>query len=439
MGEPHDVISADPQVGRTRLGDDVRVILRLGGHLAAAGTGSYRVRQAMRTVAAARSIDALDATVTMTSIAVTARRGEEFRTIVREVAGPHVDAGRIARLEGLAATVRSDEAASSIDARLSRVLEVPGRWGPATRAFAAGVGCAAFALSSGLGIADALAVCLAAGLGQRARTELVGRHLADLAAVAAAALVSCLTHVLLASLVGLLHQPAPVHQAGQVAALLYLVPGFPLYTALLDLAHLDVMAAQGRLVHVTSVLGVSGGVAWSVSSLTGASAMLPAPSGGSPLSLPVAAVVGVVAVGAFAVLFNSHLRMVVLAALVGGGANLVRICLARLGQPPQNACLAAGLVLGLLAAGCAAWAQLPRITVSVPAAVVMLPGTTMHQALHHLNAGSMPDFLAETCSAMLLVAAVSSGLALARILTDPGWAYDPRRGALGELPGRTTP
>ena len=82
--------------------------------------------------------------------------------------------------------------------------------------------------------------------------------------------------------------------------------------------------------------------------------------------------------------------------------------------------------IGLLAAVVARRVHVPRITVSVPAALIMIPGPLMYRALYHLNMGAMSEFVSETATVVLLLVAIGAGLALARLVTDPAWAFDHR-------------
>ncbi|STD07468.1 Inner membrane protein YjjP [Dermatophilus congolensis] len=420
MGEPVNAAHA--------LGEDVRVVLRLGSHLAAAGTGSYRVRQAMRQVAAVLGIEHLDASITTTFIALTARRGEEFRTVVREISSVGVDAGRIAGLERVAAQVRPGVTAAEVDARITAVQRGVRRWGMFPRSAAAGVGCAAFALLNGFGVWDAVAVIGSAGVGQAVRMALTRRHVAPLGVVGACSAVSCLVFLAVATgLAALTGAEGITPGAGLVTAVLYLVPGFPLYTGLLDLAHQDLLAGAGRLLYAGTVVVTSGGVVWFLASITGVAPAVPTPHElGVVASVLLWGVGGFVGVAAFAMLFDARLRIVFLAGAIGAAANLTRMVLVFFAVPAQTACFTAGLVIGLLAAVAAQLGQVPRITVSVPAAIIMVPGTLMYRALYHLNAGAMSECVSETAHVALLLISIGAGLGLARLCTDPAWTFDHR-------------
>ena len=61
----------------------------------------------------------------------------------------------------------------------------------------------------------------------------------------------------------------------------------------------------------------------------------------------------------------------------------------------------------------------PRLTLCVPAAVIMVPGTAAYRAIYYLNDGQTVEALAYGVEATLIVIALAIGLTVARGLTDP--------------------
>jgi len=79
--------------------------------------------------------------------------------------------------------------------------------------------------------------------------------------------------------------------------------------------------------------------------------------------------------------------------------------------------------VGLLGAVITARTTLPRITMTVPASVIMIPGTAMYRAVHFLNSGDIDQALSNAATAGLIIVWISAGLVTARILTDRDWAF----------------
>lgn len=115
--------------------------------------------------------------------------------------------------------------------------------------------------------------------------------------------------------------------------------------------------------------------------------------------------------------------MVLVAAAVGTVANLVRLILIGIGATSYVGAFAGGLIVGLLGAVASKRAHLPRITTTVPASVIMIPGTSMFRTVYHLNVGNMDQALNNFATASMAVAAIGCGLILARLLTDRDWTF----------------
>ena len=85
------------------------------------GTGSYRVKRAMHRAAVALGMDRHDASVSLTEIIATAHRGDNFRTVMREVYRVRVDAARISALEHLSRNLPEPCTAERLEAELDRI------------------------------------------------------------------------------------------------------------------------------------------------------------------------------------------------------------------------------------------------------------------------------------------------------------------------------
>lgn len=98
--------------------NDTEAVIRLGSMLLSSGTGSYRVKRAMSDAGLALGIDRLDASVSLTEITATAHRGDNFRTVAREVYRVRVDSSRIAALEDLAHNLPAGTTGRELESRL---------------------------------------------------------------------------------------------------------------------------------------------------------------------------------------------------------------------------------------------------------------------------------------------------------------------------------
>ena len=418
--------SDDSTAAQQAMGVEADAVLRLGLLMVAAGTGGYRVIRAMKRAARAMGFDRLDAEISITSVVCTFHRGVSFRTVVATQPAPVVDASRIEALEHLTHHLPNRMSANALTMCLDDIVHsVTHRWSRPVLMVAAGAACAAFALLNYFPAEGAAAVAVAAACGQLVRMILASRHLNQLGVVAVAAATSCLVFYLLNWLLPLTHLPddARAFAAGYIAAVLYLIPGFPLFSSMLDLSRFDITAGLTRLCYAMAVITAATMSVALVSAMTGLSPMsIDAPTPTARWYL-LAAVASFVGVGGFALLFNSSRRMVLFAASIGVVANMVRLVMIDAGVQPQYAAYTGGVVVGLLGAVITAQTTLPRITMTVPASVIMIPGTAMYRAVHFLNSGDIDQALSNAATAGLIIVWISAGLVTARILTDRDWAF----------------
>jgi putative membrane protein len=418
--------SDDSTAGQQAMGVEADAVLRLGLLMVAAGTGGYRVIRAMKRAARAMGFDRLDAEISITSVVCTFHRGVSFRTVVATQPAPAVDASRIEALEHLTHHLPNHMSANALTMCLDDIVHsVTHRWSRPVLMVAAGAACAAFALLNYFPAEGAAAVAVAAACGQLVRMILASRHLNQLGVVAVAAATSCLVFYLLNWALPLTHLPddARAFAAGYIAAVLYLIPGFPLFSSMLDLSRFDITAGLTRLCYAMAVITAATMSVALVSAMTGLSPLsIDAPTPTARWYL-LAAVASFVGVGGFALLFNSSRRMVLFAASIGVVANMVRLVMIDAGVQPQYAAYTGGVVVGLLGAVITARTTLPRITMTVPASVIMIPGTAMYRAVHFLNSGDIDQALSNAATAGLIIVWISAGLVTARILTDRDWAF----------------
>ena len=222
------------------------------------------------------------------------------------------------------------------------------------------------------------------------------------------------------------------HQGGIISAILFLIPGFPMVTAMLDLVRQDFSSALSRSAYVVMVMASTGVAVWTVThafhwqvEATSASA----PTGAALYALRL--LCSFVAAYGFAILFNAPARACLLSAVIGALANTGRLLLIdELGMPWQLAVGLTALAIGLMAQLFVARASHSRVALSVPAVVIMIPGVPFYRAVSALNEhGSDPTVAVDVAMENLVevffvITAIGVGLALARILTDRNWRHD---------------
>jgi len=401
-------------------------VLRMGKAMLSSGTGSYRVKSAMQQVARAFGLDRHEAHVTLTEITTTSHLGSFFRTEVAEVRAVGVDAHRLGELTNLANSLAPGATVEEVNRELDRIEAIRPLYATLPNAVFAAMACGAFAFLNDGGVIEVVGAFLGAGAGQFLRRYFLHRRFNQFAVTMMSAAAACLVYLgfvtVLDTWVG---GAASNHQAGFVSAVLFLVPGFALVTGALDLAKMDFSAGVARTAYALIILISAALSVWAVSWATGMSTDPIVPAA-IPLWLEIVLrlVASALGVLGFALMFNSTMRMALGAALIGMVANVLRLQLADAGVAMQAATMVATLVVGLLAAYVAPRLQIPRITVSVPAVVIMVPGAAVYRTVVGLNNGDVQVAVTSGVQAVFVVICIAIGLAAARVLTDRAWAYE---------------
>ena len=401
-------------------------VLRMGKAMLSSGTGSYRVKSAMQQVARAFGLDRHEAHVTLTEITTTSHLGSFFRTEVAEVRAVGVDAHRLGELTNLANSLAPGATVEEVNRDLDRIEAIRPLYATLPNAVFAAMACGAFAFLNDGGVIEVVGAFLGAGAGQFLRRYFLHRRFNQFAVTMMSAAAACLVYLgfvtVLDTWVG---GAASNHQAGFVSAVLFLVPGFALVTGALDLAKMDFSAGVARTAYALIILISAALSVWAVSWATGMSTDPIVPAA-IPLWLEIVLrlVASALGVLGFALMFNSTMRMALGAALIGMVANVLRLQLADTGVAMQAATMVATLVVGLLAAYVAPRLQIPRITVSVPAVVIMVPGAAVYRTVVGLNNGDVQVAVTSGVQAVFVVICIAIGLAAARVLTDRAWAYE---------------
>jgi uncharacterized membrane protein YjjB (DUF3815 family) len=248
--------------------------------------------------------------------------------------------------------------------------------------------------------------------------------------VAAAALV-CVGSL---RLIGLFDPVALQHDTAYIGSMLFVIPGFPLITGGLDIAKIDFPSGIQRICYTLAIILMATLAGWMVASMVHLN-----PQGFEPLGLNPwinAALRCIAAFGGvwgFSVLFNSPQRMCFTAAVIGAITDTLRLTIVDFGMPAEAAAFIGALLAGLLAS---AWRSsvrhgwlpphlgYPRICLTVPSIVIMVPGLYMYQAMFHLGQFDTLQTLDWAFRAFMVILCLPIGLAMARVITDKSWRYD---------------
>ena len=117
--------------------------------------------------------------------------------------------------------------------------------------------------------------------------------------------------------------------------------------------------------------------------------------------------------------FGFLLGLIPAAAVIGALSNTLRLELVSLaGFPPAAAAFFGALTAGLLASLYKRRSGYPRITITVPSIVIMVPGLYFYRAVYDLGTMNLSDSASWLVASLLIVISLPLGLICARILTD---------------------
>ena len=307
-------------------------------------------------------------------------------------------------------------------------------YSPAFAGLASACACAAFVFLLGGGPYDMIGAFVGAGLGHWLRRRMFVHHLNQFFVTFICVSVAALACTGMLRLIGLFDPVALQHDTAYIGAMLFVIPGFPMITGGLDMAKIDFPSGIQRVAYVLCIVLIATLAGWMVASIVHLN-----PQGFEPLGLnPVIEcllrmVFAFIGVWGFSVMFNSPQRMCLVAAVIGMITDTLRLEIVDMGVPAEAGAFIGALLAGLLAS---AWRSsvrrgllpphlgYPRICLTVPSIVIMVPGMYMYRAMFYLGAFDTLHALDWAFRAFMVIICLPIGLVMARVLTDKSWRYD---------------
>jgi uncharacterized membrane protein YjjP (DUF1212 family) len=401
------------------------VLLRFGAMMLRAGDTAFRVRQAMELLARRMGFEDLALHITLGGITATAWQDGQHATLAVEVAPPGIDAARIAALDHLARASHAELTPQGLAAELDRIDAAAPLHSMATVAAAIGLASGAFSYLNGGDVLGIAAATVAGAIGQLARALLFRRRLNQYAVSAVTALLASGLYCLI--VIGLAGRDFTAgHAVGFISSALFLVPGFPLVAALLDLVQHQTVAGMTRLFYALMIL-LAAAFGLSVVAATAGLPAVPAPVPGQgiePMSLLWRAVASFAGGCGFALLYNSGPRTVLAVGLLSLAGNELRLALHDLGMPLPAATFLGALAVGLLASLARAGLHQPRIALTVPGIIIMTPGIYAFRTIVLLNQGDVLAAVEAGAVCCFVVGGMALGLAAARFISERHWMVE---------------
>ena len=420
----HDPIRDQKELPVSRAPLPIRagVVGRVGLLLLSCGTGAWRVRSSMNELSEALGL-VCAADIGLTSIEYTCSDGQDCFSQTLTLTATGVNTAKLDRLERFVKRFPIEGVymtADDLHTKLDEIAQTAGSYTPLQLGLASALACGAFTFLLGGGPIEMLLAFLGAGVGQYVRARLTQRHLTLFGCIALPVAAACLVYAGLFRLASLLWPIDAQHQAGYICAMLFIIPGFPFITSGIDMAKQDMRSGLERLAYALMIVVVATLTAWGMALL-----LRLQPMDFLPLGLPVWARIllrlaaSFCGVFGFSLMFNSPVKLACAAAAIGALSNTLRLELVSLaGFPPAAAAFFGALTAGLLASLYKQRSGYPRITITVPSIVIMVPGLYFYRAVYDLGTMNLGDSASWLAASLLIVIALPLGLICARILTD---------------------
>lgn len=400
---------------------------RVGLMMLSVGTGAWRVRDAMNTVSRSLNISC-SADIGLLSITYTCIDGGDTYTQSVSLPNTGVNTDKLMSLESFLRDFpecTKKHSTAQIHELLDEIQNKKGNYNALTVGLAAGIACGAFTFLLGGGIIEMLCAFIGAGVGNFVRRLMIEKKISLIANVAVSVAASCVAYVVAILLMQMIFSVPKVHQAGYICAMLFVIPGFPLITGGIDLAKLDMRSGIERTLYALLII--------TTATVTGAATAMVCKFRPGDLLTPtlnleykiifrmIASFLGVYN---FSLMFNSTKKMAFTAGLIGMISNTLRLELVDLVSMP--AIFAA--FIGAFCSGCIASAVkkkigFPRISLTVPSIVIMVPGMYMYRGIFHMGLSDVGNGALWLTKAILIVIALPLGLVAARIITDKNFRH----------------
>jgi uncharacterized membrane protein YjjP (DUF1212 family) len=414
------------------LGQKISCLLLYSDMLLRSGTVSFRVRESVERLGRAMGLHHVTLGLTFDFITLSADDASALQaqtvdrlTLVRRVFGYGINAHRLSALERLGLDAKPGLTPSQVLASLAKIDRTPPLRANITVMFAVALAAAAFAYLNQGDPSAMVAAAIGAGVGQGLRMRLLLKKLNQFVVTAICAILASTIYCLVTLALGWLGLGSLRHAFGFVSSVLFLVPGFPLVAAVIDLVQDDLSVGVTRLAYGMMLL-LAGG--FGICVVAGAASLNADAPPAWVINPAMASVLWEVAtfVGAcgFSVLYNSEWSTVFMVGVLALAGNNLRFALHDWGMSLPSATFLGALTVGLLATAVKRALQVARIAVTVPGIIVMVPGTLTYQAIIHFEKSDITGAVGSVLPASFVLGAMALGLAAARLVTDRAWLYD---------------
>ena len=420
----HDMIDTENIIPATKatLKEKSLLVGRVGLMMLSVGTGAWRVRASMNKISRALGITC-NADIGLLSIEYTCIENGETFTNAISLNTTGVNTDKLNELESFTDGFAERAGKYSMEQFhmiLDKFAEMKGNYKSWDLGLASGLACCAFTFLLGGGIFEMIGAFIGAGTGNFVRRKLLERHITLLGNVSVSVAAACTAYVLFIKLAEFIFGISDIHQAGYICSMLFIIPGFPLITGGIDLAKLDLRSGLERITYALIIIVTATMTGWAAATVFRFAPANFEEQQIEPLMMLVFRLItSFLGVYGFSLMFNSPRRIAATAGCIGMIANTLRLELIDFADMPVGAAAFIGaLSAGLMASALKKWIGWPRITLTVPSIVIMVPGMFMYKGIYYIVLNDIATGGLWLTKAFLIVLALPLGLIAARILTD---------------------
>ena len=237
------------------LTEKASIIGRAGIMLLSCGTGAWRVRSSMNTLAEVMGVTCT-ADIGLMSIEYTCFDGQDGFTQSLCLTNTGVNTSKLNRLEHFIQdfeTEGKDMSGEQLHNLLDNIEEIHGLYSPIALGIAAALACGGFAFLLGGGPIEMFCAFVGAGLGNFLRCKLTKHHYTLFLGIVLSVSLACLSYAGLLKLGEIFLGLSVKHEAGYICAMLFIIPGFPFITSGIDMAKQDMRSGFERLAYAIKI------------------------------------------------------------------------------------------------------------------------------------------------------------------------------------------
>ncbi len=419
--------SEDVPARNATLRERASVVGRIGIIMLSCGTGAWRVRDAMNTVARVLNVTC-SADIGLLSLEYTCFGNDQSYTQVLSLPNTGVNTDKLNILENFVKNFARDYSEATIGQiheKIDQIQKRPGQYSPLALSLAAALACSGFIFLLGGGIPEMICSFIGAGVGNWTRATMGKHHITTVASTSIGVAVACLSYMYTFKIFEFYFQVLAQHEAGYIGAMLFVIPGFPFITSILDISKLDMRSGLERLAYALMITIIATLVGWLVALIFNFRPEDFLPLGLSPIVTMLLRIpASFCGVFGFSIMFNSSQKMAMVAGCIGAVANTLRLELVDLtAMPPSAAAFIGALTAGLIASVVNKYNGYPRISLTVPAIVIMVPGLYIYRGVYNIGINSIGVGALWLTKATLMIMFLPLGLFVARALLDKDWRH----------------